>query len=330
MTEVWWFILGAACEAAAVPVTIGNGRGPLALTVFVLLHTFGCLILAVVLPRFHPDALMTKKKVEWLVFSFSFFIPFFGFIGMLLILLYFRLSPTRSLRPEFYSIPQLPFTPRDGIKTVRMGEGGAWARLKTELAPRALKLEALMAAGTLPGRNASRLLRLATGDSDDEIRLAAFNFIDKREKKINDSITRLLGALKEADNDRARGDVCGKLASAYWEFVYNDLAQAELMDFYLDQALSYAVRAEQLAGEKHPLYILKGRIQLRRGNIDEAAQALARAVELGAAPDKTVPFQAEIFFLKRDFDSLRTLLAAHGHLRQKPGIGAVVSFWTEA
>ena len=323
-------VFAVTCEAAAFAIPLLRGETGFSSAAFLLLHLAGCICLAAVIPALLPADHMGGRKQGILVFSFSFFIPFFGMLGMIAILLHFKLRRKQRWRPEFYSIPQLPFSEVDGVKPVRMGEGGAWSRLKTGSATRDAKLEALMAAGAVPGQNASRLLRMATGDSDDEIRLVAFNLFDRREKSINSSINRLLSALKEAGEDREKGDICGKLAFSYWEFVYNELARAELMHFYLDQALSYACKAEELGGETYPVSMLKGRIYLRRGNTEEAERAIERAMELGAPPDKAVPFRAEIMYLKRDFTALKELFHGHSYLRHKPGIGAVVSFWTEA
>jgi len=330
MARLATFFFAVLCESGAVMVPLLKGETPSAIAASLLLHLIGCLALAAAIPGLLPADHMGGRKQGILVFSFTFFIPVFGLLGMIAIMVHFRFRRKKGWRPEFYSIPQLPFSEVDGVKLVRMGEGGAWSRLRTESASRTAKLEALMAAGAVPGQNASRLLRLATGDSDDEIRLVAFNFFDRREKTINSSINSLLSALKESGDDREKGDICAKLAFAYWEFVYNELARAELMAFYLDQALSFACRAEELSGETHPISMLKGRIYLRSGHMDEAERAIERAMELGAPADKAVPFRAEIMYLKRDFNALKGLFDGHAYLRHKPGIGAVVSFWTEA
>jgi polysaccharide biosynthesis protein PelE len=330
MIELAAFFFALLCEGGAVMAPLLRGETQVAIGAFVLLHLIASLTLAAAIPGLLPADHMGGRKQGILIFSFTFFIPVFGLLGMIAIMIHFRLRRKKGWRPEFYSIPQLPFSEVDGVKPVRMGEGGAWSRLRTESSTRTAKLEAIMAAGAAPGQNASRLLRLATGDSDDEIRLVAFNLFDRREKTINSSINHLLSELNESCEDREKGDICARLAFAYWEFVYNELARAELMEFYLDQAFSFVCKAEELSGESHPLSMLKGRIYLRRGHMEEAERAIERAMELGAPADKAVPFRAEIMYRKRDFNALKRLFNGHSNLRHKPGIGAVVSFWTEA
>jgi hypothetical protein len=168
---------------------------------------------------------------------------------------------------------------------------------------------------------------MATGDSDDEIRLVAFNIFDKREKNISAAIRHMLRELKETDEDSKKGVICGRLAFSYWEFIYNELVRDELKEFCLDQALRYARLNEQLKGPNHPIAMLTGRILLLQGDAEGAGQSFAKALALGAAPGKAIPFQAEILYLKRDFAGLNRLLSCHPTLRHKPGIGSVVSFW---
>jgi hypothetical protein len=302
------------------------GSWPL-LPVSFLLHLTGSLCFGILLPAILPAGSIGGKRQGMLFFAFIFFIPLFGILGMIAILLHFRFGGRKMFRPEFHSIPRLPFTAVEGARPVRMGEGGAWSRLKTESASRHVKLEAIMAAGAVPGHNASRLLQMATGDNDDEIRLLAFNFYDRREKAISASISQMMQELTDSRDGKERGDICARLAFAYWEFVYNELVRDELKGFYLDQALTYARSAEELSGESHAISILIGRILLFMGDTEGAEQAIERSLELGASPDKGVPFQAEILFRRRDFAALKQLLSLHPSLRHKPGIGDLVTFW---
>ncbi|MBV5350495.1 hypothetical protein JZU71_05085, partial [bacterium] len=74
-----------------------------------------------------------------------------------------------------------------------------WSRLRTVGVPHELRLKALLAVGSGSGLNTSRFLQEATGDSDDEIRLLAFNLCERQEQKIQQSISAALEELKQAD-----------------------------------------------------------------------------------------------------------------------------------
>lgn len=314
-------------ELASLGALFLPGAGWAVFTAAFIVHLLASLCFALTLPVTLPPGYLDRRRQGLMFFSFIFFMPLLGILGMILILIYFRVAGKKRVRPEFFIIPRLPSAAVKGVKPVTMGEGGAWSRLRDESLSRQVKINALMAAGAVPGQQGSRLLQMATGDSDDEIRLVAFNIFDKREKNISAAISHMLRELKDTGDDREKGVICGRLAFSYWEFIYNELVRDELREFCLDQALHYARMNEELKGPNHSIALLTGRVLLLRGDTDGAAQAFEKALALGAAPGKGVPFQAELLYLKRDFAALKRLLSSHPPLRHKPGIGAVVSFW---
>jgi len=314
-------------ELASIGALFFPGAGWPLFTAAFIAHLLASLCFALTLPVTLPPGYLDRRSQGLLFFSFIFFMPLLGILGMMLILLYFRVAGKKRVRPEFFIIPRLPSAAVERVKPVTMGEGGAWSRLKDESISRQIKIEALMAAGAVPGQQGSRLLQMATGDSDDEIRLVAFNIFDKREKNISAAISRMLQELKATQDEEEKGVICGRLAFSYWEFIYNELVRDELKEFCLDQALKYARKNEELKGPNHPVAMLMGRALLLRGDVEGAERAFEKALALGAAPGKGVPFQAELLYRKRDFAALKRLLAGYPTLRHKPGIGAVVSFW---
>ena len=281
-------------------------------------------LLRLALPR-HADTKMWGSLA--LFFSFAFFIPVFGCIGMLGALIYFRFFLRFDNRTEFFSVPLPPFMQEAGGPAPGMGEGGAWSRLRTATLPRAARLKALLAVGAGGGQNASRLLQLATSDSDDEIRLLAFNLADRREKVISKAISQSLTDLRDCEEPARQAVLCRKLAFSYWELVFNDLAQKDLAGFYVNQALNYARQACQLTGNDPTLLVLTGRLHLWLGELDEAEAAISSALAHGAHRDRVIPYLAELAYRRKDFASLRNYFNNDPLLRHKPGIGPVAQFW---
>lgn len=286
----------------------------------------GCLavLLRLTLPRQADTRLWGSLA---LFFSFAFFIPVFGCIGMLGALVYFRFFLRFDNRAEFFSVPMPPFMQEAGGPAPGMGEGGAWSRLRTASLPRSVRLKALLAVGAGSGQNASRLLQLATSDSDDEIRLLAFNLADRREKVISKAISQSLADLRECEDVARRGELCRKLAFSYWELVFNDLAQKDLAGFYINQSLSYARQAHALSGDDSALLVLMGRLYMWRGELDEAEAAISSALAHGAHRDRVIPYLAELAYRSKDFTALRNYFTKDPLLRHKPGIGPVAQFW---
>lgn len=262
-----------------------------------------------------------------LFFCFTFFVPLFGALAILALTVYFKKFQSLGERDEFFSVPPPPFLLEATTIAPGMGEGGAWSRLRTTSLPRSERLKALMAVGVGSGFNANSFLQLATGDSDDEIRLLAFNLCERHEQKINQAITSALDGLKTASDPAARTAFCRSLAFSYWELVYNSLSQDELRTFFIEQSLKYVRKAEELGGNTPSLSILLGKIHIAKNEKEKAGEAIQDALSNGASPSLTIPYLAELAFLKRDFVAVKKILAQDPTLWLKPGIGPVAQFW---
>lgn len=321
-------IAGVTGEIAAVSAIFGSSPFLSRLSLFTVSHFVAsaliALLLSLALPRYYESS---RKIAVVLFFCFSFFVPIFGASGMILALVYFSSMTGQRSRAEFSTVPVPGFMEESGYAASVMGEGGAWSRLRNDRTPRDLRLKALLSVGSISGGNSSRLLQLATGDLDDEIRLLAFALYDSREKEISSSITEALAALKLVQNDQEKGELCKRIAFSYWEMVYNELARDELRMFFIDQAHHYAVQAIGISGSQPALTALLGRIHLLKGDMDKAEAAAAEALRQGINPDRILPYLAELAFAKRDFATVRRIFAEDPFLRHKPGIGNVVRFW---
>ena len=328
MSRIVLLIVGVLCEHTAIQALFSHQRIWARLFLFLGFHLIAAVSFAFLLRLSLPRQADTLKWGSLaLFFSFAFFIPVFGCLGMLGALVYFRFFLRFDARPEFFNVPMTPFMMESGGPAPGMGEGGAWSRLRAASLPRAMRLKALLAVGSSSGRNASRLLHFATGDNDDEIRLLAFNLADTREKIISKAISQSLAELKDASNGDERLLRFRNLAFSYWELVFNDLAQKDLAEFYIAQSLSYASQALDMDARDPNLLILLGRLHLWRGDLAAAETAITAAMSNGAHRDRVVPYLAELAFLRRDFVTLKSHFELNPLLRHKPVIGPVVQFW---
>lgn len=300
---------------------------PLLLIVFA--HFLACTLMAVYLTAEFSERYFDvgRKTAFALFFGFCFFIPVFGITGIIIYLLCVKFLIPHGNRTEFSTVSLPPFMAESGGTAPGMGEGGAWSRLKVANVSRDLRLKALLAANNSSGMNSSRLLQFATGDSDDEIRLLAFNLFDRREKVISSSISQALQSLHETNEAGKLRELSRTLAFSYWEAVYNDIVQDELADFYIGQSLKFAQQATNLGEEDPALQILTGRLFLKRGDIRGAEEAINAALENGVYQDKAIPYLAEIAYKQRDFVKLKHYFRTARMLRHKPGIGPVAQFW---
>ena len=322
---------GVGCELIAIAAIFFEMPLYERLAIFALSHIAASLAFALMLSSALPIRFASRRRDSAaLFFCLSCFIPFFGAIGMLLSLIYFRYFMKSGERTEFFSVMVPGFMEDNGYSAPVMGEGGAWSRLRNDQVSRELRLKALLSVGSLSGGNSSRLLQLATSDTDDEIRLLAFALFDQREHLISNAISDALASLKSCEERSQRGEICRNLAFSYWEIAYNELARDELCSFFLDRSLHYARQATDLVGPDPALTALTGRIHLAQGDVAQAEAAANAALSQGVHSDRILPYLAELAFLRRDFSLLKEIFAKDPSLRHKPGIGHVVRFWQDA
>lgn len=328
MSSVRLLIYGLISEQFALSALFGSQPVWRQALIFLVAHALASGLFSLLLTGVFPKSFQTKRfGLLTLFFCFAFFVPLFGALAILISMVYFKKFQYLGERDEFFSVPLPPFMQEASGMASGMGEGGAWTRLRTTGLPRGERLKALMAVGAGGGVNSSRFLQLATGDSDDEIRLLAFNLCERHEQKINQAITAALEGLKAAATSVERAAFCHSLAFSYWELVYNSLAQDELRNFFIDQSFKYVSQARELGGDKPSLSILLGKIHLIRHEHVQAGEAIRDALKNGASPSLVTPYLAELAFLKSDFASVKSILAQDTTLRLKPGIGPVAQFW---
>jgi hypothetical protein len=293
-----------------------------------LAHTLFSVLFALLLSRIHAKYFNTRNvKLTALFFSFNFFVPIMGALGSLITLVYFIKFLNKGSRSEIINVPLPPFQIESILVPAGMGEGGAWSRLRTIGLPRDQRLKALLAVGGTSGSTASHFMQLATGDTDDEIRLLAFNLYGRQEQAIQKVVTATLEELKTTHDPVSTSHLCRTLAFSYWEMIYNSLAQDKLQIFYMEQALRYALQALETGENTPELAILMIRIYLRKRDYLRAEDAIKEAVLLGADHFKIMPYQAEIAFQRRDFTAIKQMVGHNRMVKYRPSIGPVAQFW---
>ncbi len=328
MANLKLFILGILSEQFAILALFSLYPLHIQLVLFIAGHLIASLLFSSLITSLFLKDLESKHSLVFIFFFiFSFTVPLLGAVSMLAAMVYFRFYRNKETRTEFSSVDLPPFRAEGSSLSAGMGEGGAWTRLRKMELPRPQRLQALLAVGGSDGQNASSFLRQATVDSDDEIRLLAFNLGERKEQRISKAITEALEAMKKISDPKEHAIHCRSLALSYWEMVYNANARDELTFFYVQQSLQYAEMALNLGCEDPSVSLLLGRIYMIKDELELAETHIANALRLGIATSRALPYQAELAFMKRDFAAVRACLAADKSLLYKPGIGSVVQYW---
>lgn len=321
--------LVVALENSAIGLLFLHLSAQAQMLLFTALHGSASVLAALLTWRLMPRAYRQPKAwVLVLLTSFSLFIPVLGLLGMLTGAVLLLRHQKRRENAGFRSVGIPTFTPENQPTLSQFGEGGVRARLLAAGAPTSGRLKALLAMGASGSRNANEIFRMVLGDNDDEVRLLAFGLLDAREREINRHIHGALQQLKAEPDATEQARLRRQLAFSYWELVYQELAQDELMRYTLEQSLRYAQEAVAVLADDAGLWILLGRIQFRQGNTDAAEEAFTRALALGGPGSRILPYLAELAFATRDFRQLRALLKRDPAFLDIPTLGPVARFWS--
>ena len=156
----------------------------------------------------------------------------------------------------------------------------------------------------LTSRNIAKkgaVLKSVLSDKNDEIRLLAFSIYSKEEDKLNKEILIRFEKLKTL-NEEEKAKLYMELGELYWEFIFLQIADSELKNFYMDLAMDYFFKSLKIR-EIKDIYFYIGRIYLLRRNLEKAKEYFFKDINT-----KTLPYIAEIFFNEKKFDDVKDLI----------------------
>ena len=137
MSSLKLLIYGLCSEQSALLVIFGSQPVWQRVLLFVTGHLIASSLFALLLTVSFPKRFSSLRSgLLGLFFCFNFFVPAFGALGTLLILLYFKRFLNDQERTEFSNVPLPPFLAESADLGAGMGEGGAWSRLRTVGLPR--------------------------------------------------------------------------------------------------------------------------------------------------------------------------------------------------
>lgn len=258
---------------------------------------------------------------------FCFFVPLGGMLVCLGSFAFSRLLPYRD-GPTGIGSVGLPEFVTHLVSRVTHGGG---ARLRAQLgnarAPLPERLTALVAMQSMPARTSSPVLRDLLADNADDIRLLAYGMLDGAEKQLTQQILAELPRLEAAQTPAARAEVNKRLADLYWELIYQNLVQGDVYHYTASQVERYARAALEFDGNNASLWYMRGRLALVRNEPTQAREWLLRAQALGFARERVLPLLAEAAYLERDYDTVRSLMAAFDSPSPLPLVRPLLRYW---
>ncbi len=325
MLDALLWVLAGLCEAAGGWLLF-TGWPWLALLAHALCAMAATAAAWLILPPHYHRGL--RRAVVY-PFVFAFCVPVFGPLGLLVSVLpalYFgRAEPEKDWRD--LDQLDLPYKPVElATDIVYLDTGVRRALLIDDVETR---VRALRATRNMSGRRAVPILKIALQDPVDEVRLLAYALVDGKLQRIEQGVQALRKELEAHPGDSRFQAKCEEaIAELYCEEAELGLVEGEVRQ----QALLQALKAIDVAlgvSDTPVRQYLRGRIQLRLGRVEAAAQALHRAEASGLAADRIAPYLAECAFMRRDVGGVRRELARiSDSLRQTPVLRAVTEYWS--
>ena len=205
---------------------------------------------------------------------------------------------------------------------------GAMARLNAANTTSKTRVDALLKLQIMESLGSTSAIRNALQDEAEEVRLIAFGILDIREKSVSRQIKAEHEELKTAMSLTSRMFHAKQLAWLYAELVDQGLAEGEVLRHALSQIEHYTSTVLATNPAEAGMWLLKGRMLARTGDIEEARKAITQALELGLPENQGIPYLAEIEFNQRRFADVRRLLLSAPSIKNLPDVEPVYRFWS--
>ncbi len=327
MIPAIFFILSLVCEAFAIYILV-QGEIELYVEVFLAFHLFASLSIAFCIWFFLPEKYKypTKFSVALLAL-FNFVAPIFALLAFMVYIYIWR-SFKESVELDYEKVGYSElFEERISLHKRRFGESSLNMLAKRESAPVDLRLKAFTLLKELQTPKSIGLIKEGLKDKNDEIRLYSFSVVDSLEKELNGKIHEVLNRYKDEKSDKMKAHYAAQLAKLYWEYIYTGISDLELRKYLCDKVEFYAKKAVRKYNKDPDLFVLMGKVELKRGDIEKAKIYFQKAVENGASEYRALPFLAEIYYYSGEFGKVKEIFSKQTHLKLDPYLYPIASLW---
>lgn len=293
---------------------------------FLILHGAGLLAGGIGIFRLAPES-YRQNKITFLLFLFGIQAPL-PVLGLLLLTgwIWMASIPTTKEKAKNYRMGTEWFSEREWmpIKHRPLVHEYSILDILGGMNPEARR-NAILALRNLDPRKAIPVLQKAVQDSDEQVRILAQTQFNRITGVLENRIKTLESTIA---SDPSRTDLLIQLAEQYHELVYLGLSTQETIGIHLKRALDLLERALKLDPDDVPLLIIKLRCHLKLRNLGEAKQTLEALKKHHSEPELTLPWEAELYFINRQWNELIDLLinVEFSH-KVSPVIHQMVDFW---
>jgi len=259
--------------------------------------------------------------------TFAFVLPIVGYF-MLAWIVFFLLHVEYGVALKDEKVINMEEFLSDFPKIKRsFGEAGIGKLLSDEEASEELKLKALTSLSENAKRDDIETIKKMLGDKNDEVRLYSFSIINKLERNLNNKIHEKLKEFNNAKNKKAKIQAAAELAHLYWDLVYYQLSDEDLKGFIIKEVEKYATYVLYRDSSNPQINLLLGKVYLYQKKYNSAQLFITTALKRGVNRDFIIPYLAEIFFEKRQFQTVKRLLENAKDIEFNSKLYPIVLLW---
>jgi len=306
------------------------------LLLFWLVHGAAAVLLGMLLWTLLPAALRRPRRLSLsLLAVLALFFPVIGVFGLLIAARLAQWLPMRhKTNDHLREAPQLQVFAVSHIDDDQRRDlpAGQTARIAMDQSqPPAQRIRAVLALREMTPRMTLPVLRRLLSDPDEEIRLLAYGISNTWEQRLTDTLQEALREVEVVRHGAGSGPALARaaqrVAELQMEFIYQGLAQGDLRDFALQQALQYCNLAREALPLDTGLQLMFLRLSLAAGKTRDARAVLERLTAEGASPTLWRPYAAELEWVERRFNRISTALQPLGTRQVAPRLRPVVRVW---
>ncbi len=306
------------------------------LLLFWVVHGAAAVLVGLLLWTLLPADLRKPKRLSLTLLTLlALFFPVIGVFGLLIAARLAQWLPMRHKATEHLrEAPSLQVFAVSHIDDDQRGDlpAGQTARIaRDQSQPQAQRIRAVLALRDMTPRMTLPVLRKLLSDPDEEIRLLAYGISNTWEQRLTDS---LQDALREVEVVRhtaptgpALARAAQRVAELQMEFIYQGLAQGDLRDFALQQALHFCTIAREALPQDTGLQMMFLRLSLAAGKTQDARAVLERLAAEGASATLWRPYAAELEWIERRYNRISAILQPLGARQVAPRLRPVVRVW---
>lgn len=268
-----------------------------------------------------------NKSFCYLLISVGVFVPLLG--GLMILVAVFLL---KKYEKNFYPIEierysEVEYIRNNMVKNVAHAPGWSYVRLYSSGFAAEERHKALLSISHVMPHSANIIYKQLVSDDSEEIRICAFSMLESQLDYLNNQISLLSKKHAESPAAGEKAFVAKQIALLYWELVYRNLSDKEFQKILMERSRFYAEDALNTLTGDISLWSLLAKIHIANGDFELAKKNLLVAEIFGAPQSNILPYLAQLAYLKKDYDGVKSYLSLLTSKAYIFKIEAIIEYW---